>query len=256
MSMQKEYTKQDLKNSLKEWMISHDDQSLEKKTEELKNKFDQLLRDSIEQERINTHTQILNEKEIVSAMNYIIVETYKDEKLKRSSSDNINTMSADSDNFGIQYADAVCPATTNPTYRQVEIDIDGGTYGDYTFEGDNDLYRVATSMNNTTCEKTYTLYWHDEDHPYLDDVYDGLRQAWFGRTYDVETFVIKNNNTIEFDTTWSDDNDYDCLDWDFAGCHETTKKSYSGGTVYVANTWNHMMDTFDTNTSLSKVAVP
>ena len=116
---EREYTKQDLKNSLKEWMISHDDQSLEKKTEELKNKFDQLLRDSIEQERINTHTQILNEKEIVSAMNYIIVETYKDEKLKRSSSDNINTMSADSDNFGIQYADAVCPATTNPTYSDV-----------------------------------------------------------------------------------------------------------------------------------------
>ncbi len=48
----------------------------------------------------------------------------------------------------------------------------------------------------------------------------------------------------------------DCLSWSIVGCHSTTTKSYSGETVYVVNTWNHMLDTSDTNTSLSKVAVP
>ena len=111
-------------------------------------------------------------------------------------------------------------------------------------------------MNHSTCEKTYTLYWYDEDHPYLDELYDGIRQSWYDRIYDIETFTIKNNNTIEFDNSWSSSNDYDCLSWYIAGCHATTTKSYSGGTVYVSNTWNHMLDTSDTNPSLSKVAVP
>lgn len=32
--------------------------------------------------------------------------------------------------------------------------------------------------------------------------------------------------------------------------------TWSGGNVYVSNTWNHMMGTSDTNPSLSKVTVP
>ena len=39
--------------------------------------------------------------------------------------------------------------------------------------------------------------------------------------------------------------------------HYTTSQTYTPGqTVYVSNTWNHMMDTLDTNSSLAKVRVP
>lgn len=254
----KEDTKQDLKDDFKKWIKDPKNKNFDEKSDDLKNKFDSLLRNSIEQVRVSTGTNELTENEIKSIIDYIIIETYKDEKIKHiKSTTNIKSLNIVSGELlGIQYAEAICPTTTNPTYKQVTIDIDGGDYGGYTFEGSNDLYLVTYSMNNSTCEKTYTLYWYDEDHPYLDSLYDGIRQSWYGRIYDIETFTIKNNNTIEFDNAWSSTNDYDCLSWNIAGCHSTTTKSYSGGTVYVANTWNHMMDTSDTNTSLSKVSVP
>ena len=98
----------------------------------------------------------------------------------------------------------------------------------------------------------------DEDHPYLDALYDVLRFDQFNRVHDVESFIIKNNNQIEFDDSWSSSNDYDCLFLGVVGCHETTTKTYiPGQTVYVSNTWNHMMDTSNTNpNSYDLVSVP
>ena len=255
----KEETKQDLKNDVKKWLKDESaTKDVKSKSSELKTKFDKLLRDSLEEVRVQTNTRELSEEEIQAAMEYVITETIKDEKIKLlQNSQNFETLNvSDLDAFGIQFADATCPTTTNPSYKQVSIDINGGSYGGYSFNGDNDLYLVTYSDNSSTCERTYVLYWYDEDHPYLDSYYDGLRQLWYGRTYDIESFIIKNNNTIEFDDSWSSTNDYDCLSLSIVGCHETTTKSYSGGTVYVSNTWNHMLDTSDTNPSLSKVTVP
>ncbi len=231
------------------------------KVGELKNKYNELLRESIEEVRLDTNTRVLTENEIKQSIHYIVTEAIKDEKEKdrisKSEQANDETLSTDYlEALGIQYVDATCPSTTNPTYKQVSIDIDGGSYGGNTFGGDNDLYLVLYSDNASTCERTYTLYWYDEDHPTLDSYYDGLRQAWYGRTHDIETFTIKNNSTIEFDGTWSNGHNFNDTCWLIAGCHDTTTKTGSGGNVYVSNTWNHMMDTSDTNSSLTKVTVP
>ena len=96
-----------------------------------------------------------------------------------------------------------------------------------------------------------------EDHPDYDAAYDALRWLLFNRTFDIETFAIKNNNQIIFDDTYSGSNDFDCLRGTGAGCHLTHTKTYfTGSTVFVSNTWNHMMNTYDTNPSLTSVSVP
>ena len=44
--------------------------------------------------------------------------------------------------LGVQTASAACPSTTSPVYKQLRLDIDGGTYNNNTYNGDNDLYLV------------------------------------------------------------------------------------------------------------------
>ena len=215
----------------------------------------------IEDARVTSNTDTLTDEEIKAAILYIVDETIKDEKLKLRQEDNsANRLDVDFlSYFGIQMAQAACPTTTHPTYKQLEIDIDGGTYdNNHYFNGDNDLYLVLYQDKTSTCERTYTLSFLDEDHPYLDAFYDGIREWHFNRVHDVESFIIKNNNQIEFDDSWSSSNDYDCLTWTQQGCHATTTKTYyPGQTVYVSNTWNHMMDTSNTNpNSYDLVSVP
>ena len=119
------------------------------------------------------------------------------------------------------------------------------------------MYLVLYIDNSSTCERTYTLSFLDEDHPELDAFYDGLRWLLFNRVHDIESFTIINNNQIEFDDAWSSSNDYDCMTWTHLGCHATTTKSYiPGQTIYVSNIWNHMMDTSNTNSGYSMVSVP
>ena len=118
------------------------------------------------------------------------------------------------------------------------------------------ISNIETTPLSSHCETLYELKFYDEDHPNLDEFYDEVRLFWLHRIYDVEPIIIHNNNLIEFDNTWSSTNDYDCLSLIFA-CHETTIKAYTPGqVVYVSNTWNHMMDTSDTNPGYSKVTVP
>ena len=254
-------TKQDLKNDVKKWLedTNKNKKSHGEKSKETKTKYNTLLRESIEEIRIQTNTNILTENEIQGAISYIFQETVKDEKLKIAKKNN-SVKSLDIDfleEFGIQMAEAACPNTTHPKYKQLKIDIDGGSHGGYTFNGDNDLFGVVYSDNSSTCVRTYTLYFQDEDHPYLDAFYDALRISWYQRIMDIESFDIKNNNQIIFDNTYSSSNDFDCLAWDIAGCHSTATKTYSpGATIYVSNTWNHMMHTSDTNTLQLKVTVP
>ena len=100
------------------------------------------------------------------------------------------------------------------------------------------------------------LTFDDDDHPFLDRGYDELRMIMFDRKEDMESFSIENNRIIVFDNTWSSDGRFDCL-FLGAGCHHTTAKAYTPGQiVYVSNTWNHMMDTSDTNRSYPKSYVP
>ena len=255
-------TVQDFKQEVRQWLMheSKDKKSQEDKIAELKTKYEELFKALIKESRVDTGTRELTDAEILAAIDYISYETIKDEKRKirydeagnRGDTVGVAVLRW----LGIPVVDATCPTTTDPNFRQVRIDIDGGRYGSYSFNGDNDLYLVTTTTNPRTCEKTYDLYFKDEDHPFLDAFYDNVRQVWYQRVHDIESFTIKNNRVITFDDTWSSTQDYDGIGGVYAH-HYTTSRTYTPGqTVYVSNTWNHMMDTLDTNGSLAKVRVP
>ncbi len=257
----REQTKEGFKSDVKQWLqsLDADKQSRAEKAEELKRDYNEFLLDTIEHVRVLTGTVDLTLEEKKAAMQYIVDETIKDERFKLATDGDSGGDRLDSeflDLLGIQTAQATCPATTNPTYRQLAIDIDGGTYGGHAFNGDNGLYLVLYEDDPGSCERTFTLSFYDEDHPTLDALYDGLRFFLYNRVFDIESFVIRNNSQIIFDNSWSSGNQYACLDG-AEGCHDSGTLSYTPGQmVYVSNTWNHMMSTSDTNPSLTKVSVP
>ena len=253
-----ELTKQEFKDDIKELLGDLDNEEYKAKSDEIKSEYSQFFETVIEQIRVDTQTRVLTDDEIAQAKEYIFVETIKDERhnafLEQKTSDKVDVSFLEW--FGIQTASAVCPITTHPTYKQVKIDIDGGFVWPYTYQGDNDLYGYTSHSNQRTCETTISLYFKDEDHPTLDAIYDRIRQNMYDRIHDIEMFVIKNNNTIEFNRTWSNGYSFNCS-YSTVGCHYSTTKSYTPGeTLYVSNTWNHMMDISDTNPRLSKVTVP
>ncbi len=136
-----------------------------------------------------------------------------------------------------------CDPVQNISYfKQVQQDIDGGFF----FEGNNELYNVARETLSN-CVVKYTLSFLDEDHPVpgIDQAYDQLRLKIHGRIADVEVFYVQSNG-INFLETYSNGQDFGSL-----GIHYTTIKPFSN-TVYVSNTWNHMMDVVDENSSKSK----
>jgi len=258
---EKDQTKEEFKDEIKQWLqdLDEDKKSRAEKTEELRQNYDKFLLDTVEHVRVLTNTDVLTLEEKKAAIQYILDETMKDEKFKLARENSSGSrLDVEFLNFlGIQTAQATCPATTHPTYQQVELDIDGGTYGGHAFNGDNDLYLVLYEDDPSRCERTYTLSFLDEDHPDHDALYDALRFFMFNRVFDIESFTIRNNNQIVFDDTWSSTDQYDCLESAIYGCHRSGTLNYTPGqTVYVSNTWNHMMSTSDTNPSLTKVSVP
>ena len=251
-------TVREFKEGVREWPKhdTEDRKSPEQKVDELNTKYGVLFKAVIGEIHVNTSTRSLTGDEILAAIDHITYETVKDERIKIMREEASGTGDAGFlGAIGIPTAEAACPATADPDYKQVRIDIDGGTYNGHRFNGDNDLYKVGVDLNVETCEMTYTLYFYD-DHLIADAFYDGARQVWYGRTHNIESFTIKNNNQIKFYGTWSSTNGYaDCL-LD-PTCHKTTTKTHvPGQTVHVSNTWNHMMDTSDTSRSLQKVRVP
>ncbi len=252
-----ELTKQEFKDDIRELLDGIDTEDFQAKSNEIKAEYDEFFSTVIEQARVDSETRNLTNAEIINVKKYIFDETIKDVKLKALQESNYADRIDVSflDWFGIPSASAACSSTTNPTYKQLRLDIDGGSIGWlYHFNGDNDLYLVSYNDNSVDCERTYSLYFYDEDHPTLDAAYDRVRIIMYDRIHDIEIFTIKNNNQIEFDNTWSNSWDYLCTT---IYCHATTTKPYTPGQIiYVSNTWNHMMDISDTNRSLSKVSVP
>lgn len=253
-------TIQEFKHEIALWLAyeGKDKKSVEAKIAELKTKYETLFKAVIEEIRVATDTRDLTDAEILAAIDYIVYETIKDEK-RKIARENAANSNADGVAFlgllGIPVADAACPATTDPKYRQLRIDIDGGLYKSASFNGDNELYFVRTAENSRTCEKTYELHFRDEDHPVSDRLYDSIRSVLYGRVHDIESFTIENNRVIRFDGVWSSTHDYSAEG--VFHLHLTTAKAYMPGqTIYVSNTWNHIMDTLDTNSSLAKKWVP
>ncbi len=133
-------------------------------------------------------------------------------------------------------------------FRQSKIDIDGGTLNDYKFEGDNKLISVdRNTLKN--CSVEYTLTFKDEDHPKWDSKYDSVRGDHYGRIQDIETFIVKQNDKVQYDDIWSDDKSYDYLLFGIFGQHAYHTGDFDR-VMYVANTWNHAMDTENTNPDL------
>lgn len=136
-------------------------------------------------------------------------------------------------------------------WKQVTVDITGGSgYDDagkyYNVNGNNDLYKVKAEYTSTWVK--YTLYFKDEDHPdpITDALYDVWRLLYYGRIEDIESFTVENN-TINFNGIWDNDKTYA----EPVGQHGNKTRSY-GTTVYVSNVWNHAMDKYDNNPSMSK----
>ena len=192
-----ELTKQEFKDDIRE-LLGNDTGDFQAKSDEIKSQYDEFFEAVIEHARADSETRSLTDAGVTGAKSCIFAETIKDEKLKAlqksNSSNRVNDVSFP-EWFGIQTASAVCP-TTNPNYKQLQLDIGGGTYNNNTYNGDNDLYLVLYQDNSSTCERTYTLSFLDEDHPTLDSFYYGLRLFMFNRTFDVESFTIKNNSQI------------------------------------------------------------
>ena len=238
-----------------------DKKAAEDMVAELKIKYEAPFKAVPEEIRTAAGVREPTDAEIAAAIDYITYETIKDEKRKlvreRAAAGSGAHGAGLLGLLGIPVADAACPATTDPRYKQVRIDIDGGRYDEHSFNGGNKLYDVRVTEDSRSCEKTYDLHFYDEDHPYLDALYDKVRYVLYGRVHDVESFTIKNNRQIEFDETWSSAHNYNHMDWLSRGFHGTTTKTYMPGqTIYVSNTWNHMMDTSDTNRYLTKSWVP
>ncbi|MBO8175425.1 MAG: hypothetical protein H0Z18_09225 [Thermococcus sp.] len=154
---------------------------------------------------------------------------------------------------------------------QVNVDINGGRGIDnranpYSVDGKNDLFEIVVYYTSSSVQ--YELHFYDEDHPIpsVDSWYDDYRcEHYPGRddTYgceDIESIRVENG-VIEFPTTWS--RIYECHNnyctWteqtygEPIPTHESGERTYSPSVViYISNTWNHLMDTVDSNPSMSK----
>ncbi len=125
-------------------------------------------------------------------------------------------------------------------FKQLTLDIDGAV----GFEGDNELESVQRN-DLISCLREYTLTFADEDHPvsYIDAGYDVYRLYEYGRIQDVEKFYVSNGN-IWFLDSGSKSQGF----LSFAPIHYQVMSDFSN-TLYVSNTWNHLMDTQNTNPS-------
>ncbi len=120
-------------------------------------------------------------------------------------------------------------------FKQLNLDIIGTT----GFHGHNDLETVKR-VDLSSCLREYTLTFTDEDHPLVDEWYDGERLKEYGRIKDIEKFYVSN------DKVWFLDSGSKGQSFYSIGFHYQDVNSFSN-TVYVSNTWNHMMDTSNTN---------
>jgi hypothetical protein len=136
---------------------------------------------------------------------------------------------------------AYAACTTQPdvtAFKQLNVDITG----QIGFNGGNGLETVQRN-NLSTCLREYTLTFSDEDHPVpaTDLAYDLVRIQIYGTIKDVEKFYVSNGD-VWFLDTGSKSQSF----WTLVPTHYQDVNSFSS-TVYVSNTWNHMMDTSNTN---------
>ncbi len=94
------------------------------------------------------------------------------------------------------------------------------------------------------------MTFEDEDHPKWDSWYDDARIVIYQRVQDIEKFTIFDD-TITYVNIWSDDKSYSYLKYGAFSQHADHVGDFER-IMYVANTWNHSMDTENTNPDLKQ----
>ena len=213
----------------------------EKLLTEYQEKMDRSLTTLLGQDFSNMSTDERNEM-----ISYIISEKFKAPMQEKFVSD----MLANEEGINILGFEILPPAyaacSTQPNvykFKQLNVDITG----QFGFEGDNDLETVQR-VDLSSCLREYTLTFTDEDHPvaYIDAAYDIIRLYEYGRIQDVEKFYVSNG-----DVWFLDSGSKTQTFWILTvPVHYQDVNSFSN-TVYVSNTWNHLMDTSNTNSGAS-----
>jgi hypothetical protein len=182
--------------------------------------------------------------------------------------------------FSIYWWAQVYPDCQNePTLDYDELDLL------YYVEGNNPLLWVDAYYDEN--EVTYDLWFNDEDLPFshyftldrfaflypllhikplwidnpdaslFDKTYDVVRFVKYKRIADREKITVTKgwmyDAWIKFYGIWSSEYAYGGKAW--FGVHEFKSREYNNKNVvvYVSNTWNHAMDTEDTNPGMDKI---
>ncbi len=149
-------------------------------------------------------------------------------------------------------------STTESTpfiWVQTHCDVYGGTGIDdallpYSVNGGNALYDVIVYSYPT--EVFYQLCYYDEDHPnpITDVEYDLFRLVYYGTLEDRALFKrVFSDNRIYLLGCWNNGMTYAWV----TGIHGDKDYPYFAYYFYVSNIWNHDIDIFDSNPSMSKV---
>jgi len=142
---------------------------------------------------------------------------------------------------------------------QVKVDLTGGHGMDskhhlYWVNGNNNISKIVVKWSGN--DVTYEIHFYDEDYPIprVDQAYDKARCHNYtdrDSTYgceDIESIEVLNGKLI-FHSDWSNDQTYAT----YRVHHLVHSEPYKQGVViYVSNTWDHLMATFDTNPDMAK----
>ncbi len=133
---------------------------------------------------------------------------------------------------------ACASCTTQPNvykFKQVNVDV---------ILGDNPLQTVSKDVLGS-CLTKYTLTFKDQDHSLFDAAYDVAHYLLWNRVTDIKVFYVSNGDVWFLDSGSKSETFYELNPSHFQDVNDFSD------TVYVSNTWNHMMDTSNTNPSFS-----
>ncbi len=228
--------------------FSDNPDKLAKINEKFSNKFDELkikFSSEIDRElesKLGERYSELTSDERQEMIDTIISEKFKVPLQEKFESDMI-TSESEISVLGFELLpSAYAACSTQPVvtkFKQLKVDINGQP----GFEGDNDLETVK-KQKLSSCLTKYTLTFADEDHPipHVDANYDIYRLYEYGRIQDIESFYVSNGK-VWFLDSGSKSQSFWILT---VPIHHQDINNFSD-TVYVSNTWNHMMDTSNTN---------
>lgn len=206
----------EFKQDVRLWLAyeGDDKKSAEDKVEELQSEHDELLRVVIEWARITSGTPDLTDAEISAAIDYITLETIKDEKRKIRFEDAARYRSIDVIFFpwipDVPVYDTGCAPAGTPTDRQVQIESGGGAYSSHAFDR-TWTGPYVTDQNEAICEEIRASQ-SGGIRPMIDAAYDDIARG-IQVTGSIEYAAIKNDAEAAFGEAWESIRSYARADW-------------------------------------------